>query len=339
LGLIPVLVLAGLWSRASAADWEVRSDIPYHVYGHAAATLDGRIHLLGGCHTDNWQIPSAVHQVYDPIRDKWERKADLPLAVGWGMPAVLDGKIYLFGGGYSKPPRGITSSDGAWVYDPSADKWRAIRKLPEPRMNGFATGTGSRIYISQGYNRQGGGDSEVVEEFRSTYGYDSKTDSYTRVADAPQTGCYVASGPHKGQEGRPKGMLVFDIELLAAQPSPTRAPADVSAPPKDAKRTISGLAYKSMQEGTGTQHPRRTNSVTVHYSGWTTNGKLFDSSVVRGQPATFSLDKVIAGWTEGVQLMVEGQKMRFWIPENLAYKGQQPPYGMLVFDIELIKIQ
>ncbi len=144
---------------------------------------------------------------------------------------------------------------------------------------------------------------------------------------------------YKGQEGRPKGMLVFDIELLAIQPSPTKAPADVSAPPKDAKRTASGLAYKSLQEGTGTKHPARGSTVTVHYSGWTTNGKLFDSSVARGQPATFSLDKVIAGWTEGVQLMVEGQKMRFWIPENLAYKGQQPPYGMLVFDIELIKIQ
>ena len=144
---------------------------------------------------------------------------------------------------------------------------------------------------------------------------------------------------YKGQAGRPKGMLVFDIELLAIQPSPTKAPEDVKAPPKDAKLTISGLAYRSLQEGTGTKHPSRASTVTVHYSGWTTNGKLFDSSVTRGQPSTFSLDKVIAGWTEGVQLMVEGQKMRFWIPENLAYKGQQPPYGMLVFDIELIKIQ
>jgi peptidylprolyl isomerase len=143
---------------------------------------------------------------------------------------------------------------------------------------------------------------------------------------------------YKGQQGRPKGMLVFDIELLAIQPSPTRAPSDVSAPPRDAQRTVTGLAYKSLQEGTGTEHPRRTSTVTVHYSGWTTNGKLFDSSVARGQPATFALDKVIAGWTEGLQLMVEGQKMRFWIPEDIAYKGQQPPYGMLVFDVELIKI-
>jgi peptidylprolyl isomerase len=77
----------------------------------------------------------------------------------------------------------------------------------------------------------------------------------------------------------------------------------------------------------------------VHYSGWTTDGKLFDSSVTRGEPATFPLDRVIAGWTEGVQLMVEGEKTRFWIPEKLAYRGERPPYGMLVFDVELLAIR
>jgi peptidylprolyl isomerase len=76
----------------------------------------------------------------------------------------------------------------------------------------------------------------------------------------------------------------------------------------------------------------------VHYSGWTTDGKLFDSSVVNGKPATFKLNRVIPGWTEGVQLMVEGEKRRFWIPESLAYAGQGPVYGDLVFDIELIEI-
>ena len=75
----------------------------------------------------------------------------------------------------------------------------------------------------------------------------------------------------------------------------------------------------------------------MHYSGWQTNGKLFDSSVMRGQPATFGLGDVIEGWTEGVQLMVVGEKTRFWIPEKLAYKGQSgAPSGMLVFDVELI---
>ena len=91
--------------------------------------------------------------------------------------------------------------------------------------------------------------------------------------------------------------------------------------------------------GTGGKHPTASSQVTVNYTGWTTDGKMFDSSVVRGEPATFPLTGVIAGWTEGVQLMVEGEKMRFWIPQNLAYKGESAPYGMLVFDIELIKIQ
>jgi FKBP-type peptidyl-prolyl cis-trans isomerase len=133
----------------------------------------------------------------------------------------------------------------------------------------------------------------------------------------------------------PKGMLVFDIELIDI---PTRAPADVKAPPADAKKTPSGLAYKVLKEGVGGRHPRSNSEVTVHYTGWTTDGKMFDSSVVRGQPSTFSLDGVIAGWTEGLQLMFEGEKTRFWIPEKLAYEGKKAPYGLLVFDIELIKI-
>jgi FKBP-type peptidyl-prolyl cis-trans isomerase len=141
---------------------------------------------------------------------------------------------------------------------------------------------------------------------------------------------------YKGQEGRPKGMLVFDVELMDI---PNRAPTDVKAPPADAKKTASGLAYKVLREGTGGRRPKAGSSVTVHYTGWTTDGKMFDSSVTRGQPATFAVDGVIAGWTEGLQLMVEGEKARFWIPEKLAYKGQSSPYGMLVFDVELIKIQ
>jgi peptidylprolyl isomerase len=130
-------------------------------------------------------------------------------------------------------------------------------------------------------------------------------------------------------------MLVFDIELIGI---PTRPPADVKAPPADAKRTASGLAYKVLTEGVGGRHPRANAEVTVHYTGWTTDGKMFDSSVVRGQPSTFSLDGVVAGWTEGLQLMFEGEKTRFWIPEKLAYEGKKAPYGLLVFDIELIKI-
>ena len=122
----------------------------------------------------------------------------------------------------------------------------------------------------------------------------------------------------------PKGMLVFDVELLSFKASPTQPPPDVKAPPADAKKTASGLAYKVVTAGTGAKHPSARNKVTVHYSGWTTDGKLFDSSVTRGAPATFPLDGVIAGWTEGVQLMVEGEKMRFWIPESSGLQRPEP---------------
>ena len=136
----------------------------------------------------------------------------------------------------------------------------------------------------------------------------------------------------------PRGLLVFDVELLSFTPPPS-APSDVKAAPADAKRTPSGLAYKVIKPGTGTRKASARSEVTVHYSGWTTDGKMFDSSVMRGEPATFPLDGVIAGWTEGVQLMAVGEKTRFWIPEKLAYKGESPPFGLLVFDIELLAIK
>src|SRR3989442_2040550 len=132
-------------------------------------------------------------------------------------------------------------------------------------------------------------------------------------------------------------MLTGAAAFASAQLPP---PSDVKAPPSDAKTTKSGLAYKVLTPGKGKRHPSAQNQVTVHYSGRTTDGKMFASSVSRGEPATFPLDQVIAGWTEGVQWMVEGEKARFWIPDTLAYKGQpQRPQGTLVFDIELISFK
>ena len=126
-----------------------------------------------------------------------------------------------------------------------------------------------------------------------------------------------------------------------AQANPLAAPADVAAAPADAQRTVSGLAYQVLKKGTGTVHPSVTDRVTVNYTGWQTNGRMFDSSYKRGQPATFPLNRVIKGWTEGVQLMVVGEKARFWIPADLAY-GKNPgggrPGGLLVFNNEHLKI-
>jgi FKBP-type peptidyl-prolyl cis-trans isomerase len=143
----------------------------------------------------------------------------------------------------------------------------------------------------------------------------------------------------KGASGRPKGMVVFDIELVDIVPAP-RTPPDVAAPPQDAVKERSGLFSKVIKPGTGTEHPTSSSTVTVDYTGWTTDGKMFDSSVVRGQPAQFPLDRVIAGWTEGLQLMTQGEVRRLWIPEDLAYRGEDgKPKGMLVFDVELISFQ
>ena len=146
---------------------------------------------------------------------------------------------------------------------------------------------------------------------------------------------------YDGVPGRPQGTLVFDVELLgfSEPPPPPETPSDVAGPPADATTTASGLAYRVLQPGTGTAHPSATSHVEVHYSGWTTDGQMFDSSIVRGDSAQFPLNRVIAGWTEGVQLMVVGEKTRFWIPEELAYRGQRgAPAGMLVFDVELLGI-
>jgi len=134
-------------------------------------------------------------------------------------------------------------------------------------------------------------------------------------------------------------VLLTVLGISPAYSAPIPAPSDVAAAPKDAEVTPSGLASKLLQKGTGTVHPNARSKVTVNYTGWTTDGKMFDSSITRGETATFGLNQVIAGWTEGVQLMVVGEKRRFWIPVNLAYQGQPGmPAGTLVFDIELLDI-
>jgi FKBP-type peptidyl-prolyl cis-trans isomerase len=154
----------------------------------------------------------------------------------------------------------------------------------------------------------------------------------------------LAYGERATRPGAPTGQLTFDVELIAIKeaPKPPAVPDDLKKPPASAKKTASGLAYRVLTKGTGKSHPKDTDRVKVHYSGWTLDGKMFDSSVTRGEPAVFPLNRVIKGWTEGVQLMVQGDKYRFWIPGELAY-GDKPsrpgaPAGTLVFDIELLEV-
>jgi len=155
----------------------------------------------------------------------------------------------------------------------------------------------------------------------------------------------LAYGDKAMRRGMPTGDLVFDVELLKVVPGPKppETPTDLEKPPADAKKTSSGLVYKRLEKGTGKDHPLPADTVTVHYSGWTKDGEMFDSSVTRERPASFPLGNVIKGWTEGLQLMVEGEKFRFWIPADLAYgdtpKRSGAPAGDLVFDVELLKIR
>jgi FKBP-type peptidyl-prolyl cis-trans isomerase len=162
---------------------------------------------------------------------------------------------------------------------------------------------------------------------------------------------------YKGSPGKPQGMLVFDVELLEIKdpakdahgahgahgddaPAGIPAPPDVTAPPKDAKKSPKGVSYKVLTAGKGGPKPTAEDTVKVHYTGWTTDGKMFDSSVTRGQPAEFPLRGVIAGWTDAIPVMSVGDKVRFWIPEEMAYKGSPgKPQGMLVFDVELLEIK
>ena len=134
------------------------------------------------------------------------------------------------------------------------------------------------------------------------------------------------SGSKGGEENMQKG-----IEFLASNKKE-----------EGVLTTASGLQYKVLQQGSGSEHPSATDTVKVHYHGTLIDGKVFDSSVDRGEPISFGLNQVIKGWTEGLQLMVVGEKTRLFIPSELAYgdraTGPIGPNSALIFDVELLGI-
>ena len=140
--------------------------------------------------------------------------------------------------------------------------------------------------------------------------------------------------------------LHAEPEVPSAPPATTtmpETPSDVKAPPADAEKTASGLFSKVLQAGKGEKKPGPRDTVTVHYSGWTTDGKLVDRSVQRNEPTSFPLNGVIKGWTEGLQLMPVGSEYRLVIPAELAYGENAPPQigpnATLIFDVKLISIE
>jgi peptidylprolyl isomerase len=140
-----------------------------------------------------------------------------------------------------------------------------------------------------------------------------------------------------GYSGMPDLLHVLDLTVVA-EADPLAPPADLAAPPADALRTAGGIAYKVVRRGAGGPHPGPTSSIRIDYTGWTPDGRAFDSSLRTGAPAIFPLDKLIEGWQQGVPLMSRGDTFRFWIPGHLAYDAQPSPgapAGPLVFDITL----
>jgi FKBP-type peptidyl-prolyl cis-trans isomerase len=132
------------------------------------------------------------------------------------------------------------------------------------------------------------------------------------------------------------------------QPKPNTPAPDAARPAaaqtNELKSTASGLQYQVLKQGTGTVSPKPTDTVRVHYHGTLLNGNVFDSSVQRGEPISFPLNRVIAGWTEGLQLMKVGDKFKFIIPPQLAYGANSPtpsipPNSTLVFEVELLGIE
>ena len=145
-----------------------------------------------------------------------------------------------------------------------------------------------------------------------------------------------------------KAVLAQELgEAPAPQgPCPERNVPNVLVDPRaPVQRTALGLAYCILHEGPPGTVPGAEDTVRVHYTGWTIDGEMFDSSIERGEPIEFPLNGVIRGWTEGLRLMTPGDKARLWIPGNLAYGHREageaagsPPKGTLIFDVELIDV-
>ena len=134
----------------------------------------------------------------------------------------------------------------------------------------------------------------------------------------------------------------MELDADAAVDGEIPPPPNVETPPANAETSESGLAWLVLEPGDGERSPTPADMVRVHYTGWQTDGTMFDSSVARGEPSEFPAGGLIPGWVEGLQLMTEGEIRRFWIPADLAY-GDPParpgaPGGMLVFDVQLIEV-
>jgi FKBP-type peptidyl-prolyl cis-trans isomerase len=142
---------------------------------------------------------------------------------------------------------------------------------------------------------------------------------------------------------QPAGALTMEIELLGIDraPDPPPAPPDLSEPPADAVKTVSGLAYRVLEKGTGKQRPKGHDYAHIEFTGWTAEGKVFDSSIPERKPRSITVVKAMSGLTEALKGMVEGEKRRLWLPADIAHGEEgtvKKPGGDLVMDVKLIRI-
>jgi len=143
------------------------------------------------------------------------------------------------------------------------------------------------------------------------------------------------------QGKKPLGTLVYDLSLVSLKKITglPEAPPEVAAVPPDVESSASGLAWRVLKEGTGDKKPALASIVSLRYTGWTPEGKVFMTTERKKLPKSSSMGMMIPGWQEGLLLMTLGEKRRFWIPKELAYRGQPGrPQGTVVFDIELLAI-
>jgi N-acetylneuraminic acid mutarotase len=206
-----LLLAAAAAAPQEPSRWKVLAGIPDPQLGCGGAVLNGKFHVLGGATLAGGA--SDAHQVYDPATNTWTRKAPIPEKAGWPAVAVHDGRIYLFGG----DRKGIDAqqSDRAFAYDPATDSWRELARLPAPRSYAAARAIGGAIYIFGARTLH----SDTVD--LTTYRYDPKRNTYTRMADLPEGARFITQGEYNGyiycihgetaDETYADGVLKYDI--------------------------------------------------------------------------------------------------------------------------------
>lgn len=189
----------------------------------------------------------------------------------------------------------------------------------------------------------------IGRQLQDLCGEDLNLEDFAQAVKDIYTGAHLAIDEIEGQQ-----MVIEYLQRRDAEKKAEQAAAGEAAKKageeflkENAKKEgvvvlPSGLQYQVVKEGTG-RSPKATDNVKCHYEGTLIDGTLFDSSIKRGQPATFPLNGVIRGWTEGLQLMKEGATYKFFIPYNLAY-GENgagnmiPPFAALIFEVQLIEV-